>query len=388
MKILVDKSLFGNEKYLLMSENECLWAKNGSISHDLYLDTNKANTLNDYLSLYGINPLVFIDEKYQKMLSTTGARVPNWKNSLPQRVYSSKLESLFSFLKNANQLFVEESYAEVYKAGDYILQKLEGFTPNAAVLGSKIENPTVRNTIKSFTPEPDGVTKKVLYNRFKTVTGRLVVKSGPQVLLLPRSMKNIFKSRYADGSILWIDFVSLEPRFTKLLTSGFTEKDIYTDVIKEYSLTCGREKVKAAILSTLFGAGLAKLTEIVGKEAFIIKKAIDEYFSLDRVLELAGDYTTGKIKNFFGRPISLKKSSSNIAVNNFVQSSSVDIALMGFSSLIKDHRLPKSVKPLGIVHDALIIDVKNSDIDAVYEIINEGISIKNVGHFFLECDII
>ena len=372
----------------MLDNGKYSWIDECNAEHDLFLDINEINTLNDYLRLYGIDPIVFIDDKYQNMLSTVGAQAPNWKYVLPSSIYSKKMGFLNAFLGDIYPLLGEDSYAKIFSAGNYVLNQLEGFVPNKSVLETELENPTVKNIIRSFTPTESGLTRELVYDRFKTVTGRLVVKSGPQVLLLPRGMKNIFKSRYDNGKILWIDFVSLEPRFAKLLTAGVTKKDIYTDVMEEYSLTCGRERVKAAVLSTLFGAGLAKLTEIVGKEAFLIKKAIDEYFDLKHILTLAGDYKGGKIKNYFGRPISLKKSTSNVAVNNFVQSSSVDIALMGFSDLIKHPDMPESMKPLCVIHDALVVDVKNSDIEQACEIINGGIDIKGVGHFFLEYDII
>ena len=386
MKLLVDKSLFTNENHLLMTREGYQWVSNANVDHDLYLDINESNTLNDYLKMYGIKPMIFIEDKYKKMISTVKAVDPNWKQILPSNVYSKKINDLNVFLKLAKKQ-IHDGYSEKFLEGNFILKNLEEFVPNEKVLNLKIENPTVRKTIQSFYPEKNGMTKRVLYNRLKTVTGRLVVNKGPQVLLLPRDMKNIFQSRYEDGKILWIDFVSLEPRFAKLLNSDSTKKDIYTDIMEKYKLSCDRKKVKAAVLSTLFGAGLSKLTEIVGKEAFIIKKAIDEYFDLDKILETIGKYDSGKIKNYFGRPISLKKATSNIAINNFIQSSCVDISLIGFSKLIKDSRMPKSVRPLCVIHDAFVLDVRNSDIDATYEIINEGINIDNVGHFFLECNI-
>jgi len=214
----------------------------------------------------------------------------------------------------------------------------------------------------------------------------LVVESGPQVLLLPRDMKTIFKSRYDCGKILWIDFVSLEPRLAKLLNSSSTKKDIYNDIIDEYKLSYSRKKVKAAVLSTLFGAGISKLTEIVGKEAVLIKKAIDEYFDLKSILRKTGDFKSGKIENYYGRPIKLKRNTANVAINNYIQSTGVDVSLYGFSKI--SEKMPSSFKPLAVVHDALVADVNNCDLEEVYRIIKEGIDIPDIGHFYLECDII
>ena len=50
--------------------------------------------------------------------------------------------------------------------------------------------------------------------------------------------------------------------------------------------------------------------------------------------------------------------------------------------------MPSSFKPLAVVHDALVADVNNCDLEEVYRIIKEGIDIPDIGHFYLECDII
>lgn len=388
MKILIDRSIFGGENYLLVQGDDCAWVESPQVNHDLFLSSDKSNSLNSFNELYGVDPIIFIEEKYKKSLSEVGAKNPNWKFSLPREVYSGKINSLFSSIKKMISFFSSDQYPEVYARGNHVLQKLSRILPNQEVLDLEIENPTIRKIISSFAPDGSGFAPKLSYDRMKTVTGRLVVESGPQVLLLPRKMKNVFKSRYEDGSIAWIDFVSLEPRFAKLLTSRITEKDIYTDVMNEYELECGREKVKAAVLSTLFGAGLTKLTEIVGREAMVIKKAIDEYFNLGKILEMTGDYKSGSIRNYFGRPITLKKCSSNVAINNFIQSSSVDVSLVGFSNLVNDTRMPDSAKPLCVIHDALVIDIRNDDIPQLSKIINDGIDIKGIGHFFLEYDVL
>jgi hypothetical protein len=385
MKIMIDKNIFSNGQYLVLNNEEYSWHDDLDSNFDLFLDINKHNTLNDYLSLYDFEPLEFIEEKHRRMMLSVGSSNPPWKHVLPTRIYSKKIDDLHAFLKNMKGVTTNR-YSNIFSEGNEILQNLNRFCPNENLLKKSIENATVSKTIQSFRPQKDGLTSRIEYNRFKTVTGRLVVKSGPQVLLLPREMKNIFKSRYENGKILWIDFVSLEPRLAKLMTSNSAKEDIYNDIIEEYKLTYSRKKVKAAVLSTLFGAGISKLTEIVGKEAIIIKKAIDEYFDLKSILKKTGDFKSGKIKNYFGRPITLKRNTANIAVNNFIQSTGVDVSLFGFSKISK--KMPSSFKPLAVVHDALVADVNNFDLEEVCKIVKEGVDIPDIGHFYLECDII
>ena len=77
-----------------------------------------------------------------------------------------------------------------------------------------------------------------------------------------------------------------------------------------------------------------------------------------------------------------------MAINNVVQSSSVDVSLIGFSNLMNNPRMPDSAKSLCVIHDALVIDIRNDDIPQLSKIINDGIDIKDVGHFFLEYDVL
>ena len=75
----------------------------------------------------------------------------------------------------------------------------------------------------------------------------------------------------------------------------------------------------------------------------------------------------------------MKKTASNVAVNNFVQSSCVDVSLKGFSSL----ELPLSAKPLAVIHDALVLDVLKEDLQLLNSIIKKGLFIDDIGHFHL-----
>ena len=382
MKIMIDKSFFNNQKYLIIQNSEFSWCSKKQESVDLFLDIGKSNSLNDYFEIHGLDRLEFLEKKYLDMMQAVSSSNPPWKEVLPYRIYSEKMSKLQIFLDEAKSLS-NKKYSKVFSSGNEVLHNLSTFKIEESVLGTKIENPTVRKILSSFSPKEDGFTSHLTYDRLKTVTGRLVVKSGPQVLLLPRGSKNIFKSRYEDGSIVWVDYVSLEPRLAKLLKSKTTKVDIYSDIIKEYDLSHDRKTIKAAVLSTLFGAGISKLTEIVGKEAFLIKKSIEDYFDLKSILDSAGDFKSGKIYNHFGRPINLKKKTSNVAVNNFIQSSGVDVSLVGFSNLMK--KFPDSVKSLAVIHDALVLDVHKDELASVKEIVKEGIEISDLGHFYLEC---
>ena len=97
------------------------------------------------------------------------------------------------------------------------------------------KNETILSILSTFKPT-NSFTNKITYNRFGTVTGRLTVKSGPNILILPKRCRKILKSRWSDeGEVLSIDFTSLEPRFARKLTDKNVGQDVYQDIMNNIS---------------------------------------------------------------------------------------------------------------------------------------------------------
>jgi len=90
---------------------------------------------------------------------------------------------------------------------------------------------------------------------------------------------------------------------------------------------------------------------------------------------------SGYITNFYGRPIEVTDARRNVLVNNFLQSSAVDVALAGFCQIAEN--IP-SCKPVFIIHDALIMDVPKGQEDALENIVAQGFSDEKMGHFPLK----
>lgn len=387
MKIFLDKFFFGNGKNLILEDGLLNWSNEFDVLCDLYLENSGSKSLNKYLDLFDYKPVGLIKQSQSNIVKTLKIKNPVWKLLLKEEEYKENREKLKKSVDLINNEIFEKKYSKIFSEGNFILNSLGKINVDTEALKKAVqleENPTLRSIISSFIPKSGKECQLVRYDRLKTTTGRLVVNSGPQILLLPKNKKKMLVSKYGNnGSVLWVDFVSLEPRFTKLLTEEKTELDLYEDILKNSNFNCPRKVIKLAVLSSLFGAGINKLTEILGQDAFAARDLIKDYFSLNQVMKMVGEYKSGKIENYFGRPIKLKKSSSNIALNNYIQSSCVDVALLGFSEIIKDPKFPKSAVPLAIVHDAMAIDVKNSDIQSLEEIINRGIFIEGLGKFYL-----
>ena len=94
-----------------------------------------------------------------------------------------------------------------------------------------------------------------------------------------------------------------------------------------------------------------------------IKSVVEEYFNISCIEKLADNGDKNLRYNYFGRPIrNIDENKSNVIVNNYIQSSAVDIALTYFYELVINLNLEKAV-PLFIIHDAFVFDVKQSYIE-------------------------
>ncbi len=70
----------------------------------------------------------------------------------------------------------------------------------------------------------------------------------------------------------------------------------------------------------------------------------------------------------------------NKIVNNYIQSTAVDIALSYFSELCEKINLDLC-KPIFIIHDALVLDVHKDYIDTCNNIIQAGYTCSQLGYF-------
>jgi len=246
------------------------------------------------------------------------------------------------------------------------------------------KNETVLSTLNSFKPV-NGFANKVSYNLTGTVTGRLVVKkSSPNVLILPSRCRKIFDSSYGrEGSLYNIDFVSLEPRVARKVLNKECEVDIYEDIKNNLDMIVDRSIIKKAIISVLYG----KHSDIQGiskEKSDLILKSVKEYFSLKELYEISNKIYFNKFrKNFYGRPIlNLEEERTNRIINNFIQSTAVDVSLTYFSQITEQFK--EKIRPLFVLHDALIVDVHNDNKEEFFKEVKKGFICPKLGYFPIE----
>lgn len=225
--------------------------------------------------------------------------------------------------------------------------------------------------LEGFRPKRSGFSHPVSYDRFATRTGRLTVCEGPNILVLKKSCRNVLRTSFEDGVVAYLDFRALEARIILAEAGRFSDADdMYDDVSKNlFGGRVTRDVVKTAVLAELYGISRSSLKARLGvsdKEIDAFIGAIRLHFGVETLKKRlrAEVENTGMIVNRFGRPIPVPAGQDNLLVNTYAQSSGVDVAMLGFDTVIQKLG-GEGIRPLFVLHDALILDVRGDRIHDV-----------------------
>ena len=305
--------------------------------------------------------------------------LPNHKTSILEEDKKESIDKLKKLDRESKYQTIFNNHSKFFK----LLRpaKIDGLLLLAF---KEIEkNETILSTLNSFNPS-QGFSKKICYNRFKTTTGRLTVKSGPRILTLPSRCRSILKSRFKDGSIFIADFKSLEPRIARYLTSNICGEDIYRDIQEKLDVDVDRSVIKRFVISTLYGSKSQLIDNISKEKIRLILTELDKFFNMEKIKYLSINIDdVGIRRNYYGRPLwNLEESKENVLVNNFIQSSAVDLTLNYFYDLTTKLDLESAI-PLFVIHDAILFDVKSEYKQFFQDQIEKGYT-DNLGKFYLE----
>lgn len=244
-------------------------------------------------------------------------------------------------------------------------------------------NLSIKSLLDKFKPRK-GYSKKITYDTLSNVSGRLNILEGPNILTLPKRCRNIFESRFSDGEVISVDFVNLEPRLMLKLVNKEVSGDIYNEIkrILDFENELDRSIIKRAVISVLYGASHESLRNISAAKAVKIFESVKKFFEIEKLLELSLNIDDHEIRrNYFGRPIwNLDETKENILINNYIQSSAVDVALQYFCQLTSVLDLNRAV-PIFIIHDAIVFDIEKEYINEFNNIIKKGYDDKDLGNF-------
>lgn len=277
-----------------------------------------------------------------------------------------------------------ENYLDKLKKYDFLFESIEKSKINLLAykaLENVEKNATILSILKGFKPSR-GFSNRCIYNNASNISGRIIVENGPNILTLPKRCRTIFESRFESGKLISLDFSNLEPRLCLKLSGGKETEDIYEDVNNLLEFDIDRSIIKRAIISVLYGASYENLKNISASKAKTLFEEIKKYFNLPYIKEVSTNIDSlGVRRNFYGRPIwNLEETKENILINNYIQSTAVDIALLYFSEIVSKVDTDKAV-PIFIIHDAIVFDIETSYLSDFNNIINTGYNSKELGHF-------
>lgn len=305
-----------------------------------------------------------------------------WQRVIPKKIYNSELKKVTNNLYQDFKGLSLDYYYQHYKKYEVLFKNL-----NRAVIDLELYEKFVNDgnensskaVLKTFEPKivhnGKHYCNKVKYDGLSSITGRLVVDSGPNILHLRTDYRKIIKSLWGnEGSIYYLDFKSLEPRILLALKEDKEKipKDIYLDFAKQSNMHSSkyRKPIKTCIISMMYGAEdddlIRSLKGVVDyPEDFV--KSIKEHFNVEELKAKLKDeyekYNGQRIHNMYGRPILEEAVPPYILVNHFIQSSAVDVALQGFTKIVEKLKTANGlnlIRPLFVLHDALILDVHSS----------------------------
>lgn len=395
MRVCIDRSALGTPASLIINDDGTFEWGNGSTCEVCLFDRESCDApLEDLARIAGVklDGLSVASASQARAFETLGvnsASVP-WFMAMSKEQFTDRIRMISQTVQDVFRDTLLGSYVKTYGQCRKFLRGLSRPTVDVSLLRQHVaecdSGLSVIKSIKSFTPEPDGLAPRVVYDQFSSATGRLTVEQGPSILTLPKSCKDMIKST-TGGSIYEVDFVSLEPRFVLHVMGKKPPRDIYERIRQDvFGGDLTRKIVKTATISALYGSSAGLISELTGASvsARSVVRRVKEYFSAEELgARLASEAEQGTLHNHYGRPlIEMRRGESEAKlISYFVQSSCVDTALLGFSKL-SDSFKSLGARPIYVIHDAVLVDVPPGADSEFLELCSAGVDLS-VGHFDL-----
>lgn len=393
----IDSRLLGTDKNLTCRDGSYAWTS--SVPDDVFYLNGKikqgnVKCLDTLLKLANITIDFMPQERFvnaMKVVMPRDASDIPWQYVMPVGVHKTFVQKIVEHVIEASKVLPIDYYMGTWVPGNVVIDAIKPAKINVERFTKLIDDNVGNvNVVETFRPDFTGYAPRTIYDRFGSLTGRLTVSSGPGILTLKRDYRDVLTS-VTGGRIVSIDFAALEARIILYEASRRCDDiDLYGMIANE--LSYDRKAVKGAVISELYGSSKHALGEslgIKGKELNSFVKRIKAYFNTKELLERIKTqfYKTGHITNRYGRPVFVDEPLDHIFINYYAQSTGVDVTLLGFSKIVKElEKIAPAIRPLFLLHDALILDVPNEYIDTVNDI-NHVFVQGYVQKFFLKTTI-
>ena len=382
MRFCILGSALGTSEHLLIDDEHFSWVS-GVDDDVLRLGETIPSTVSlDYVAkLFRQELPTFNTVPHGKFFKSVGLRPDevHWQKVLDSTTYRVIIESMIEGSKGLASAFQESGYGSTLFKRLELLASLQRARVDRNELSTRIRcepDTTQISNLRTFMPGEDGYANVARYDGTSTSTGRMNVSSGPRILTLRKEHRNLIRSSWGDdGEVISIDYASLEPRISLALNGYTPEGDVYEWIDNEvFDGKLGRTKAKILTLSIIYGMSLHSARSKYGDISPAAKKRLRSMFSVDDVTKRLLTVPEGELRNHFGRPIF--PDHQNKLFNAFIQSTAVDVAVLGFGEIVTKLKEAGGCRPLFLIHDEIICDVPISVSNQAQKIFNDGIEIN------------
>ena len=371
MKFYIHKQFLGTEKHLKCEDNFLSWELHIPENAHVYgSPVHTYSALEEIIKIAGIKPPKISDKAQAKAFQTvtTSSYCP-WHMILPKSTFEERLSHIIECIKTALSDLESSGYINTYDKCTQMLKSLQGASI-AKVNEESIKDLKLSDAAANRMLQLPTGKFKTEYIRSASKTGRLTCRDKVNVLTLPKKFLKLLKPSFEETMLCKVDFISLEPRFAAFLAGLKVGEDVYQTVLDDVlNIKASRSEVKRSILTALY-APASKLNAFHGGSinTFHVKR-IRDAFKVDDLSNLIS--SCEPTRNHFGRRIYPDRKESHIMYNNFIQSSCVDVALLGFSKFIKS-LIEKQIMiiPSFVIHDAMVFEILKDDYCKVAEHLN------------------
>lgn len=375
MDFFLHKEMFNTPFHFKCSTETFKFEKCENLQEDSCVITNSSEEFDDIFSLFNFEKPSFPENRFKKPFSYIGTskeKIP-WHLVLPKDIYKHQIidcvRKYIKFFKETNLNY----YNEFYKPIESIFDNIKPACIDVKKFYSYLQDQndlTDKSHLKTFAPYGE-FAESAKYTRLHSKTGRLSHINGPSILHLQKKYRDIIVSRFGDeGKIYYLDYSSLEPRVLLALNNKFNcPQDIYSTILNDLNINIDRSVIKTIILSRIYGSSDQVITNKIQDQVKYpqdLIDLIDEYFCIDQFKEnLLSEFIKNdckSINNFYGKPIWCTDGDQYKLLNYYIQSTSVDVAMLGFLKIIKKIiklNLLDKIVPIFLIHDAIVFDIHN-----------------------------
>jgi len=328
---------------------------------EVSLFVRPGSPMSGYYKILGMDEINALPVEYSTMCENLGIIGAHALHALPRRRLEFHIKDSVAALKEALSQHRNAEYLKHYLNIHGFLESLRRARVDVSRLETLIvdsKHSVVRNTLQSFLPSEDGLTRSIEYSTSETATGRLTVKSGPRILTATSAVRECFVSSFPQGRIIQLDIVAAEPTMALHEKGVEPPLDVYEYMCKELlGGNIERTQAKLVTLCALYGQSASRLKRKLPREldAKKIIRKTREYFGSDELESaLEASSRDGKLQNAFGRPMLLPDDDRNLMISYYLQSSIAECALLMFDEFVRDNR--DRCMPLFVIHDAMLVD--------------------------------